>query len=548
MSEKYSFDIKKTLYDFVSIQSDTGTKLEKNVEDYLLKFISQLSYFKDKKDDFGTYKLNQDSLDREVVWALLKGDSDDTIILLNHHDVVDSYDYGEIKNFAYEPDTLRDKLKGFDLSQDVIEDINSEKWIFGRGSADMKAGMVTQLAVFDKLSRDESFDGNILFLSVPDEETLSHGMRECTKLLLKLKDEYSLNYKLLINSEPHEREKEDEYTVYEGSVGKTMAVVYVRGKKSHIGQIFQGLNPSLIMSKIISNTEMNSELCDIRFGESSPPPSWSYCRDFKEAYDASIPEAAGGYLSFLTLERTPKEIIGGLKEICEKSFVEAIDQANFHYKKFTNSNDELGWRVNVKQYSELYNDAKEHCGEKIDSILEEAFDMIEKDIKDGKTTIPESNFLIIKTLLNNVPYTEPTIVIAFSPPYYPHISNRDMKLSEDIEQLSEFIDRIARKNYKNIVRRREYFMGISDLSYAGLMNNDEVIPYIEPNMPLWNEKFYTIPFEAMKKLSIPIINIGPWGKDIHKMTERVYKPDIMSQTPWLIESVIRYLFKNKGDK
>lgn len=547
MREKYSFDIKKTLYEFVSIQSDTGTKLEKNLEKYLLEFISQLSCFKEKKD-FGTYRLNQDRLDREVVWALLKRDSDDTIILLNHHDVVDSYDYGEIKSFAYEPDTLRDKLKVFNLPQDVIRDISSGEWIFGRGSADMKAGIVIQLAVLDKLSRDKNFNGNILFLSVPDEEALSHGMRECTKLLLKLKTKYSLNYKLLINSEPHEREKEDEYIVYEGSVGKTMAVVYVRGKKSHIGQIFQGLNPSLIMSKIISNTEMNSELCDIRLGESSPPPSWSYCRDFKEVYDASIPEAAGGYLSFLTLERTPKDIISGLKKICEKSFTEAIKQANFNYKKFTNSNDELKWRVNVKQYSELYKAAKEYCGEKIDDILKETLDRIEGDIKEGKITIPESNFLIIKTLLNNVPYTEPIVVIAFSPPYYPHISNRDMKLSEDIEKLSEFIDTIARKDYKNVVKKREYFMGISDLSYAGLMDNDEVIPYIEPNMPLWNEKFYTIPFEAMKKLSIPIINIGPWGKDIHKMTERVYKPDIMSQTPWLIESVIRYLLKDKGDK
>jgi len=547
LREKYGFDIKKTLYEFVSIQSDTGTKLEKDVEKHLLDFISKLSYFKENRD-FGVYKLEGDRLEREVVWALIKGESEDTIILLNHHDVVDSCDYGEIKNLAYEPDALKDKLKELNLSQDVEKDIHSGKWIFGRGAADMKAGMVIQLAVLDKLSKCESFKGNILFLSAPDEESLSHGMRESTKLLVELKNRYSLNYKLLINSEPHEREKRDEYIVHEGSVGKTMAVVYVKGKKSHIGQIFQGLNPSLIMSKIISNTEMNSRLCDVRFGESSPPPAWSYCRDFKEAYDASIPEAAGGYLSFLTLQRTPKDIINGLKEICEQSFKEAIDQANFNYRNFTNSNDILEWKVNVKLYSELYKDAKEYCGERFDKILEEIFSNIERDIREGKVTIPESNFSIIKALLNNVPYTSPTVVIAFSPPYYPHISNRDMKLAEDIENLSKFIDSIAHKDYENIVRRKEYFMGISDLSYVGLMNNDEVIPYIEPNMPLWNERFYTVPFEAMKELSIPVINIGPWGKDLHKMTERVYEADIISQTPWLIESVIRHLLNEKEEK
>ena len=45
------------------------------------------------------------------------------------------------------------------------------------------------------------------------------------------------------------------------------------------------------------------------------------------------------------------------------------------------------------------------------------------------------------------------------------------------------------------------------------------------SMPLFGE-YYDIPFEAIKEISMAGINIGPWGKDFHKLTERVYKEDL----------------------
>ena len=35
------------------------------------------------------------------------------------------------------------------------------------------------------------------------------------------------------------------------------------------------------------------------------------------------------------------------------------------------------------------------------------------------------------------------------------------------------------------------------------------------------DRYYDIPFEEIKEISMAGINIGPWGKDFHKMTERV---------------------------
>ena len=38
---------------------------------------------------------------------------------------------------------------------------------------------------------------------------------------------------------------------------------------------------------------------------------------------------------------------------------------------------------------------------------------------------------------------------------------------------------------------------------------------------------------------MPCVNIGPWGKDLHKLTERVYKVDLLNRTPRLIDHVLQ---------
>ena len=39
-------------------------------------------------------------------------------------------------------------------------------------------------------------------------------------------------------------------------------------------------------------------------------------------------------------------------------------------------------------------------------------------------------------------------------------------------------------------------------------------------------------------LGMPVLNLGPWGKDFHKYTERVYLEDLFERTPTLVDQVI----------
>ena len=185
-------ELEKLFYDLVEIQSDTGTELEKDVEGFIYNWLSDLDYFKENKELFGKYQLSDDPLERAVVWGLRKGEGPDTVILLHHHDVVDSFDYGRIREFAYSPDKLKDKISEADINQETREDLESGKWLFGRGTADMKAAGAIHMLLLKDYTELEDFKGNLLFLSVPDEESLSQGAREGASLLNNLKDSMDL--------------------------------------------------------------------------------------------------------------------------------------------------------------------------------------------------------------------------------------------------------------------------------------------------------------------------------------------------------------------
>ena len=65
---------------------------------------------------------------------------------------------------------------------------------------------------------------------------MSAGMRNAIILMSELKETYGLKYIIAINSEPHQRIKKDTGVLSEGSVGKIMPFIYIRGSLSHVGK------------------------------------------------------------------------------------------------------------------------------------------------------------------------------------------------------------------------------------------------------------------------------------------------------------------------
>jgi len=412
----------------------------------------------------------------------------------------------------------------------------------------MKGGGAIQLTLLKRHTGASGWKGNLILLALPDEENLSAGMRAAIDLLAELKEKYSLNYLYAFNSEPHQRKKSDTGLMSEGSVGKILASVYVRGFLSHVGKVFEGLNPVAVLSEIAAQTELSPAFSDIVGGESAPPPTWLYLRDRKDNYDVSMPLGAGGCISILTLDSNPMEVLKRLKQVASDSFDAVIDRMNEKYRVFCRNTGQeekqLPWKTSVMTYSELLEEAHTGFGEAFTVSYQKELERVGEKIKSGEMDLMESSFVLTEHVYNFITDLSPRVVLGFVPPYYPNVSNLLLDgQPEEQESLAANLSGFSESCFGHRYDREYYYTGISDLSYFALKDSKGIREEMEKDMPLYGST-YTIPLEKIETLSMPCMNIGPWGKDFHKLTERVFKPDLYERTPALLNHAIRIVLNH----
>ena len=547
---------------FVEVPSHTGTALETKVNAFYQDWFIRTRYFSAHPDHCGLHPLPGDPLGRSVAWALVRGgDSARTLILIHHYDTADIQDYGTLCDLAYDPAALTERMAALagsgqmSFPPEAAADLASGDWLFGRGVCDMKGGGAIELALLEAYAERSDFQGNLVMLGLPDEENLSAGMRGAIPLLHQLKARFGLDYRLLVNTEPHMRVEPGTGVFYEGSVGKIMPVVYARGAAAHVGQVFNGFNPILLMAEIVKRTELNPAFLEVVGGEATLPPTWLYLKDRKNYYDVSLPLAAAGYLNLLTLEQPPGEHLERLKGVCQEAFAAVIRQMEESHREYRLRADlapaSLPWQVDVRTYSELDQCAESHSGSVYTAARAARRDDLNTAIAAGRTGLAEASVNLLELALAHSGITTPLVVLALAPPYYPSVSSHRMRVRMErdpgadpdspflaLAHLAEDLCRFAKAAWDQPYAVLEYFNGLSDLSYAIYQFDAAVMAATRAVMPLWGES-YSIPFEEIQELSLPVINIGPWGKDFHKYTERVYLPDLCRCTPALIQEAIR---------
>lgn len=534
--------IEELFNNIIALQSDTGTKMENKLSGYLHHCLAELSYFKKNSDHFGIEEIPDDPFARSIVWGLVKGTGKKTIVMMNHHDAIDLSPYGELKNIALEPTLLRHKLKSIVHDADVLEDLGNSEWIFGRGTADMKSGVAMQLWALEKFSEYGNFDGNILFLSVGDEENLSAGMRYAVSRLNEIAEGYDLNLEIAINSEPYDINDDEAPIIYQGSVGKVMPVVFARGKTSHIGQVYSGLNPTFLLSKLHAAIEVNPQFSDLVEGEVSAPPTWVYLRDGKKMYDASLPETAVAYFSVLTMTSTPTDIFNQVMSLSKAAFETCIEEVNNSYKHAVQNSryhiDAPSLKSRVWSYEDLQLHLLEKVGVAYNKVIKETTELVKKRILSGEINLQEATILLIEKLVSLLPDNDPIMVVAYSGPFYPHVCNLDLPF-DNLLDFQKIISDFSESKWGVSYEKRNYFLGISDFSYMSFMMGQEEIDLIESNMPGWEDLYY-VPLDEMKKFKMQLVNIGPRGKDIHKMTERVSRSDAFYRTPQILLHLLHH--------
>jgi len=196
-------EIKDTLYGYLKAESTTYFPAERDAERYFLNYFKSFPYWKQHPDHVGTYPIPNDPFGRRAAFAMVCGRGNDTIAFVHHNDVVTTEDFKRLKPFAFSPDELEQELLKIkdSLSPEICADLESGRFLYGRGSCDMKGGGSIQMALLKRYSElvltdPEALTGNLIVLAVPDEENLSAGMRAAVRLLADLKEKPSIRERL----------------------------------------------------------------------------------------------------------------------------------------------------------------------------------------------------------------------------------------------------------------------------------------------------------------------------------------------------------------
>ena len=415
-------DIRDLLLGYMKVESFSFSPNERLAEPFLKEFFAGIPYFREHPEFCGAYEIQGDPLDRKVMFGMVRGRGNKAVVLIHHYDVVGIEDFKLLKEYAFSPDELEKKLLEVkdSLPTDAREDLESGGWLFGRGGCDMKAGGSIQWTLLKRYSELDDFEGNVIVVAVPDEENMSAGMRGAVRLLAELKDKYDLDYRMMINSEPQQRKSADEGIFSEGTVGKIMPFVYVRGYLSHVGKVFEGFSPVNLMSEIVRRTELNMDFTDAVGDECSPPPTWLYLKDSKTVYDVSMPLSMAGCISVLTLNQTPMTIIDRIKTICEESFDKILGEMRQSFDRFSSVAKplvkELPWKPSVMSFMELYNEALRDHGDAFKAAYEEELEALTAKLTTGDTNILRCNFELVEKVFEYVDDLSPRVVYGLIPP------------------------------------------------------------------------------------------------------------------------------------
>lgn len=539
----------KKLVSIPSMNNSDGG--ERAVADYMAAWIRELPYFKAHPDQVITQPLKNDPYDRINVVAIAFGsrsNSNETIILHGHHDTVGIDDYGSIKEYAFDCDALPEKIKSITSDPEVLADIESGEWMFGRGSSDMKSGDAVNMVLMRYFTEHlDQFDGNLIFMTNPVEENQHTGIIESLNVLEELKAKYGLTYKMAMNTDfiSPAFPGDTAHYFHAGAVGKILPCFYIIGKPTHSGQGFEGFSASMVAAEITRNIDMRAEFSDVYNGEFAMPPTVLKMRDLKPSYDVQTAFSAFVYFNYFIHNMEMDEIFARLRKVAEDALNTVdtyTDEQNKVYCKMTGADYyKREYQLKVMEYSELYEKAKA-----LKPDVDEDIRAITKQSLEENLDRRELCLKIVEYLANNIlSINTPTVILFLAPPYCPR-NTLKREIPEEGALLDSVVDLLNQLGQEmgEELKMMQFFPVLTDSSYLKLDDTDTSINTLVDNFPDM-KGHYDVPLDQIKRLNIPAFNFGCHGKDAHKWTERVHKEYSFGKLPIIMLRVLEKYLNEK---
>lgn len=543
-------DITKKLVSISSVNKAPGE--ETAIAQYIYDFYGNLDYFKEYPHQRILQKTLDDFLARHNTLSYVKGTKDGgsakTVILLGHIDTVGVEDFGSFSSYATKPDELPEILKEhFNLSQEVLDDMDSHRYLFGRGALDMKSGVAGHMAIIKYFSENPHLlKGNLLALHECDEEDNSKGVISGLELLVELRQKEGFDYIACINADYSTNHSPGDTScyIYYGSIGKLLACCSVFGKEAHVGQPFAAFDPNLLSALVTKNISLNPRLCDLAQGELTVPPISLKQSDLKPEYTVQTALHALSYYNIFSHGKSPLEVLDSVKEIVDESYEETLELLSSRYKEYCVlakiEYTPLPWKKALYTWDELYEEVKSYHPN-----FEQELDAFKAKLHKENPAMDLRLYSheVTRFTWNKRKETSPGLVLYFASVYSARIemTGRTQKERALLSAVEKSIEQV-RPQAQRELKTRYFYPYISDSSFMAICDGPESIQGLAKNMPSWGIK-YTHPSDQIMKINVPVVNIGSFGKDGHMLTERVDKKQTFDNVPLITRGTILSLLE-----
>jgi arginine utilization protein RocB len=527
--------------------SVTGTTGEVAFAQYLHDLLAARPYFAANPGDLRIERAPIDPHGRSNVFALVRGAEPETVLLTGHYDIVSMANYGALAPYACDPEALLPRLIA-DLAAGAqgpaerlaLDDLRSGAFMPGRGALDMKSGIAAGIAVLEHFATLAGRRGNLLLIATPDEEENSEGMRAAVASLPALAAEWGLEPIAAINldSAIDRGDGRDGQAIFMGSVGKLLPSVYLVGRDTHAGAPFDGVGANLLAAEVTRRIECNPALADQAEGEIAPAPVSLKQADLKQGYDVTTPAAAWCYYNLLTHSWQPSEVLAKIMYEVQQALDDAIallgERARRYAELAGGDTPAPAWRPQTLTFAELKQHALDRGGAAAQAALGE---LIEQLRADPSVDLPLYCRRVTELLWRHSGLVGPAAVVGFASLYYPRVlvgalPGRHARLRAVAERQAAVLAQAAGVS----IRLRPFFPGISDMSFLGCADAPKELALVAENTPAWGSRL-RFDYSSARELNLPVINVGPWGRDYHQRLERVHMPysfGVMPELVWRI--------------
>jgi arginine utilization protein RocB len=505
--------------------SVTGTSAETEFGERLQMLIRSLPYFRTHPEAVWLEPVPDDPLGRSNLFALVRGGGASGVVLMGHYDVVSTEPYGGLQDLAFRPEELRTALVE-ELSRSArsaadqlaLNDLADAAFLPGRGILDMKSGLAAGLAVLLRCA--EAGEGTVLFIASPDEEALSAGARAAVSGLGRVAERTGIEFVAAVNldSEVDPGDGSRGRAVFLGSVGKLLPAALLVGRPAHSGAPFAGVNAAYLGAALAVDLEL-SPIWSTPGEAGIAPPVCLSLRDLKSGYDVTLPSMSFVAFNVMFHQRAPAEVFQAFVEqvgiVLRRALRTLADRA-------TAAGAQVSWsEPAVLTLAELPG-----VGEP------------------GPVTSPDpllGSWDAAVSAVRRAGVDGPAAVALLAGPYYPSVALGDDRRSARLLEIAALhAERLGAERGAPI-SLRDCFPGISDMSFLGSGRAGAVHEVVNTNTP--DAGRFSWDGFLSARLEVPVVNIGPWGRDYHERLERVHEGYSFETLPELIYSVVRDLLK-----